>query len=260
MIQIIDLSITYITPSKSVFAVNNASLSIPKGEIIGLVGESGSGKSSLLMAIPRLLPSNTEVSGAILLDDLDILSLKKDILNTIRWKEIALIPQGAMNSFTPVLTIGKHIEEVLTFHMELPPHAIKQRCERVMKEAGLDASYLNRYPHELSGGQKQRAAIATALACNPTFLLADEPTTALDVITQREIVETLATLTKEKDMGLLFVTHDLPLAAQICDKIAVMHEGEIVEKGSPEEIVKNPHHEHTKQLVKALLHLEGEEI
>ncbi|ADE57893.1 MULTISPECIES: ABC transporter ATP-binding protein [Aminobacterium] len=260
MIEIVDLSITYKTESHDVSAVKNAFLSIPRGRITGLVGESGSGKSSLLMAIPGLLPSNTEVSGAVIFDNLNLISLRPEMLNAIRWKDIALIPQGAMNSFTPVLTIGKHIEEVLAIHLGLSGEARRHRCRSLLEEADLEWSLANRYPHELSGGQKQRAAIATALACDPDFLLADEPTTALDVITQKEIILTLERLARGRNMGLLLVTHDLPLAVQICDAIAVMHEGEIVEEGAPADIVTKPRHRHTTQLVKALLELEGEYV
>lgn len=257
MIDIINLSVTYEGKNK-VLVIKNVSLTLHKGTITGLVGESRSGKSSLLMAIPGLLSPQVTVEGAIIYDNINLLTLNDSMLNSIRWKEIALVPQGAMNSFTPVLTIGEHIEEVLEVHLGLSGSVAKKRCASLLEEAELEVFLAKRYPHELSGGQKQRAAIAIALACDPAFLLADEPTTALDVITQKEIISMLENLVKRRNMGMLFVTHDLPLATHICDEIAVMKSGEIVEEGSPSKIVNAPRHSHTIQLVQALKKIEGD--
>ncbi len=264
MISIRNLSITYgrMTSrgrSGETEAVRNVSLSIEKGKLYALAGESGSGKSSVLMAIPGLLPEGTRVSGEILLDGKNLLVLSEDSLNTLRWRRIALIPQGAMNSFTPVLTVGHHVEEVLDVHLGLPKRNAEGRIVELFRMAGLDPSLASRYPHELSGGQKQRAAIALALACDPDYLLCEAPTTALDVITQQGIVATLKKLVETKGLGLLLVSHDLPLAASVCSRLFIMKDGQLVEEGEPGEIVAHPRNPHSAALVNALLELEREE-
>jgi ABC-type glutathione transport system ATPase component len=264
MISIRNLSITYgrMTSrgrSGETEAVRNVSLSIEKGKLFALAGESGSGKSSVLMAIPGLLPEGTRVSGEILLDGANLLALSEDSLNKLRWRRIALIPQGAMNSFTPVLTVGRHVEEVLDVHLGIPRRSAQDRIEELFRMAGLDPALASRYPHELSGGQKQRAAIALALACAPDYLLCDEPTTALDVITQQGIVATLKKLVETKGLGLLLVSHDLPLAASVCSRLFIMKDGQLVEEGDPGEIVAHPRNPHSAALVNALLELEKEE-
>jgi peptide/nickel transport system ATP-binding protein len=255
-IEIRGLSVTYRGADKYVYAVRNCSLSVRRGDITGLVGESGSGKSSALMAIPRLLPAGTLVTGQILCGGIDMTNLSENEMNELRWRRVALVPQGAMNSFTPHLTIERHITEVLTHHMKMNRREGRDRAADLAITAGLDTSILTRYPHELSGGQKQRAALAAAIACDPDFLLADEPTTALDVITQHEVLETIADLVRKRGMGLLLVTHDLPLAAKICDELAVMKDGEIVENGPSRRIVKAPEQDYTRKLIEAIRSME----
>jgi ABC-type glutathione transport system ATPase component len=255
-VEILGLSVTYRGPGKYVYAVKNCSLRIRRGDIVGLVGESGSGKSSALMAIPRLLPAGTLVTGQILCDGIDMANLSEDAMNERRWRRIALVPQGAMNSFTPHLSIERHITEVLTHHLKMSRREGRDRAADLVLTAGLEASVLTRYPHELSGGQKQRAALAAAIACDPDFLLADEPTTALDVITQHEVLETITDLARKRGMGLLLVTHDLPLAAKVCDDLAVMKDGVIVEKGPSRLVVKAPSQDYTKKLIEAIRAME----
>ncbi len=262
MISVEKLSITYKRQSArergSVKALREVSLSVEKGQIAALAGESGSGKSSLLMAIPGLLPPGTEVTGRILLDGTDLLTLSEEELNRLRWRKIALIPQGAMNSFTPVLTVGRHVEEVLSVHLGLTGRAAAERIDSLFTLAGLEGTLAGRYPHELSGGQKQRAAIALALACDPDYLLCDEPTTALDVITQKGVMDTLKRLAEEKGLGLLLVSHDLPLAASVASRIFILKDGLLVEEGTPRDLITNPQSVHTAALVNALLELEEE--
>lgn len=241
-----------------VTAVKNVSLTLEKGKFCALAGESGSGKSTVLMAIPGLLPSGTKISGKITLDGKNLLTLPESELNRIRWRRIALIPQGAMNSFTPVLTVGRHVEEVLSVHLGLSKDESRERISSLFTLAGLEGGLASRYPHELSGGQKQRAAIALALACSPDCLLCDEPTTALDVITQQGIVSTLKRLVKERGLGLLFVSHDLTLAASAADYLYIMKDGHLVEEGDPRKVVARPKNPHTQDLVAALLDLETE--
>jgi ABC-type glutathione transport system ATPase component len=246
------LSVTYTGGGKRVSAVKNCSFRVPKGEVVGLVGESGSGKSSALMAIPGLLPTGTLTSGNIYCGGTDLAALKEDDLAAWRWRRIAIVPQGAMNSFTPHLTVERHITEVLEHHLKIPRKAGRGRAAELLSVAGLEATMLTRYPHELSGGQKQRAALALALACEPDFLLADEPTTALDVITQKEVLDTIVNIVRERGMGLLLVTHDLSLAAGICDTLIVMKDGEIAESGPARQIAENPQHPYTQQLIGAI--------
>ncbi len=257
MIRISHLYVSYRSTFSDVEAVTNASLTIAKGTIAALVGESGSGKSTLLMAILSLLPPGTLVKGKIIFDGEDILQIPESKLNRIRWERIALIPQGAMNSLTPVLSVGQQIREILSFHNGIKGLPAERKTAELLDKSGLPSSVAGRYPHELSGGQKQRASIAMALACDPDFLLADEPTTALDVITQGEIVSTLSKIVRDTGMGMLLVTHDLPLATSVADHITVMKNGLIVEQGSTEEILENPHHVHTRELIAALKVLEG---
>jgi ABC-type glutathione transport system ATPase component len=246
------MSVTYTGGGKITRAVKNCSFRVPKGEVAGLVGESGSGKSSALMAIPGLLPTGTLVSGNIYCGGADLAALSEGELAAWRWRRIAIVPQGAMNSFTPHLTVERHITEVLGHHLKIPRKAGRERAAELLLSAGLDSSMLARYPHELSGGQKQRAALALALACEPDFLLADEPTTALDVITQKEVLDTIVGIVRARGMGLFLVTHDLSLAAGICDTLIVMKDGEIAESGPARQVAGNPRHPYTQRLIQAI--------
>ena len=255
-IELRDLSVTYNKGSgKDVYAVRNCSFSVGKGSVVGLVGESGSGKTSVLMAIPRLLPAGTLVSGQIFCNGEELTALGEEEINTRRWRRIALVPQGAMNSFTPHLSIERHITEVLERHMV--KREDREQAAELLRSVGLESAFLARYPHELSGGQKQRAALATALACKPDFLLADEPTTALDVITQKEVLDMIVSLTRDRGMGLLLVTHDLPLAAGICDTLIVMKDGEISENGQARDVIDSPKSPYTRQLIQAIRVMDG---
>ncbi len=253
MLDIRALTVRYTGGRTCTDAVRGISFMLERGSFTGLVGGSGSGKSTMIMAALGLLPKGTSVSGEIRFNDKNILALKEDGLQKIRWKEIALVPQGALNSFTPVLTIGHHIEEVLRVHMSMEGPEAAEKIGALLEEVGLDVSIRKRYPHELSGGQKQRAAIALALSCSPSLLFADEPTTALDVITQAEILKLLLKLREDKGLTVFFVTHDLPLAATVCDRLLVMKDGLLVEDGTPDDIITDPKHSHTRDLVRAML-------
>ncbi|MDR2780721.1 MAG: ABC transporter ATP-binding protein [Synergistaceae bacterium] len=258
-LEIIGLSVTYAghgTHRRSVRAVRDCSFSVSRGETVGLVGESGSGKSSVLMSIPRLLPESASVTGKIFCRGVEISSLSEAEMNRWRWRKIAIVPQGAMNSFTPHLTIGRHITEVLEHHFKMPRHESEARAAELVKTAGLNENAVSRYPHEMSGGEKQRAALAAAIACEPDFLLADEPTTALDVITQKEVLETITSLTRDRGMGVLLVTHDLPLASGSCDSLLVMRDGEIVERGPAREVTSRPKEPYTRMLTDAVRDME----
>ena len=251
MLNVEELRVRYAGQSHE--AVSGVSFDVPQGAFVGLVGESGSGKTSVVMAALGLLPAGGVATGAIIFAGQNLLALDEESLRRLRWKKIALVPQGAQNSFTPVKTIGAHIEEVLRVHLRLCGGAAKARVAELLTEAELDAAVARRYPHELSGGQKQRAAIALALACEPSLLLADEPTTALDVITQAGILGLLRRLQREKRLTVLLVTHDLPMAASVCSRLFVMKDGRLVERGAPEDLLTAPRHPYTRRLVRAIL-------
>jgi peptide/nickel transport system ATP-binding protein len=255
-IELKNLSVTYTGGGGTTLAVRGCSFSVARGDVVGLVGESGSGKSSALMAIPRLLPAGTVVSGEILCDGENLAALDERGMGAWRWRRIALVPQGAMNSFTPHLTIGRHITEVLEYHMRMSGRTARDRAVELLDTVGLDEEALSRYPHELSGGQKQRAALAVALSCDPDFLLADEPTTALDVITQKEVLDMTASLVRKSGMGLLLVTHDLPLAAGICDSLIVMKDGAVVESGPSRQVAADPKDDYTRLLIDSIREME----
>jgi len=259
-IELRDLSVTYNKGSGAdVYAVRGCSFSVGKGDVVGLVGESGSGKTSALMAIPRLLPAGTLVSGQILCNGEELTALGEEEINVWRWRRVALVPQGAMNSFTPHLSIERHITEVLERHMNMAKREGREHAAELLRSVGLGSAFLARYPHELSGGQKQRAALATAIACEPDFLLADEPTTALDVITQKEVLDMIVSLARDRGMGLLLVTHDLPLAAGICDTLVVMKDGAISESGPAHDVIDSPKSSYTRQLIQAIRVMDGGE-
>lgn len=252
MLDIRNLSVRYNSMGRATDAVNSVSLHVRKGTFTGLVGESGSGKSTIMMAVLGLLPPSTEITGELIYNGADILSMSESEIRNLRWKEISLVPQGAQNSFTPVMKIKRHIEEVLKVHSGIYGEDAEKEVVRLLEDVGLDAGIKERYPHELSGGQKQRAAIALALACSPALLLADEPTTALDVIVQAEILDLLSGLRKSRDLSIILVTHDLPLAAVVCDRLVVMKDGMIAESGTPHELVNDPQHPHTKDLIREM--------
>lgn len=234
-------------------AVADVSFALPQGSFSALVGESGSGKSTIISASLGLLPQGSSLCGEILWHGENLAAMEDSVIRRHRWKELALVPQGALNSFTPVLTIGRHIAEVLDIHLGIKGAAAKAKIHSLLEEVGLPKDLAGRYPHELSGGQKQRAAIALALACSPALLFADEPTTALDVVTQAGILKLLARLRQEKGLTVLLVTHDLPMAASVCDNLLVMKDGLLVESGTPRQIIESPRRSYTASLVKAML-------
>lgn len=250
MFEIEKLSVRY--KNSENYAVNRVSFSISEGEFIGVVGESGSGKSTMVHTALGLLPAGAAAEGSIIYKGKNLLTLEESGLNKIRWNELALVPQGAMNSFTPVLTIGHHIYEVLKTHKGLSKKEARPVIEELLADAELEASVAERYPHELSGGQKQRAAIALALACSPSLLFADEPTTALDVVTQASVLKLLSKLRKEKNLAIMLVSHDLPMASSVCDNLYVMKNGILVEHGPARKVINEPSEEYTQKLVKAM--------
>ncbi len=254
ILEIKDLNVTYNSKSNSPnAAVRGVSFALEENSFSGLIGESGSGKTTVIMTLLGLLPRDSAASGEILYKGRGILGIPEDEMASLRQREIALIPQGALNSFTPVMTIGRHLREVLELHLGLKGEAAERRITELLAEVELPPEIAARYPHELSGGQKQRAAIAIALSCEPKLVLADEPTTALDVITQSAILRLLERLRREKNLTILLVTHDLPLAASVCGELFVMKDGKLIESGTPRQLIDAPREAHTRALIAAML-------
>ncbi|MEM2856518.1 MAG: ABC transporter ATP-binding protein [Candidatus Nitrosocaldaceae archaeon] len=252
-----NLKTYYFTNSGVVRAVDGVTFELKKGESLGLAGESGSGKSTLALSIMRILPSFAKiVSGRILLDSIDILSIsEKDFNKSFRWKKISMIFQGAMNALDPVYNIRDQLYEILKYHNY--KDRFEDRAKEVLEEVELESSVLNRYPHELSGGMKQRVVIASSLLLKPNLLIADEPTTALDVLVQAEIINLLKRL-KREGMSIMLITHDLAIISEIAEKICIMYAGEIAEFGRAKDIYTKPMHPYTQALIKAIPRLRGE--
>jgi peptide/nickel transport system ATP-binding protein len=241
-------------------AVRGVSFELEAGERFGLVGESGCGKTTTILALMGLLPPNASVAGRVLLDGADILAGGEETMRPHRWRDVAMVFQGAMNAFNPVRRIGEQIAEPMELHEIAEGAAARRQVGELLERVGIPAARAARYPHEFSGGMRQRAAIAMALACKPKILLADEPTTALDVMVQAQILELLVALTDELGLALVLVTHDLPVVAQVCERAAVMYAGEIAESGPTDALYHSPRHPYTRLLFAATPDLYGEGI
>lgn len=250
-LEIKDLNINFKTEEGNFNAVKNISIEINKGEIVGLVGESGSGKSVTSLAIMRLLEKNASISGQILFDDLNLLSLKEKEMQKFRGNQIGMIFQEPMTSLNPVLKCGKQVAESILLHQNTNKKVAKEKTILLFEEVKLanPEEVFNKFPHELSGGQKQRVMIAMALACDPDLLIADEPTTALDVTVQKSILKLLLKLKTKRNMSLIFISHDLGVIGEIADRILVMYKGEIVEQGLIKNVFFHPQHAYTKGLL-----------
>jgi peptide/nickel transport system ATP-binding protein len=239
-------------------AVQGVSFDLDQGERLGLVGESGCGKTTALLALMGLLPPSAEVAGGVAVEGADILSGGEDAMRPHRWTDIAMIFQGAMNALNPVKTVGSQIVEPMEFHGTASGAEARDQAVDLLRLVGIPATGAARYPHEFSGGMRQRAAIAMALACNPKVLLADEPTTALDVMVQAQILELLESLTVELGLALVLVTHDLPLVTQVCERAVVMYAGRVAEAGSVDTLFHDPRHPYTRLLFEATPDLTGD--
>ena len=234
--------------------IKNVNIKIFDGEIVGLVGESGCGKSITALSIIKLIDENVMkiTSGKILFNNKNLLSKSDQFLRNIRGKEISMIFQEPMTSLNPVFTIGSQINEVLLIHENLGKKVATERTIDLLKKVGIPSPHISihKYPHQLSGGQRQRVMIAMALACSPKLLIADEPTTALDVIVQAQILKIIKSLKKEYNMSVLLITHDLGLVQDFCDRVYVMYDGKIIESAKCRAIFQNPIHQYTKDLLK----------
>jgi ABC-type glutathione transport system ATPase component len=249
MLQIEHLSVEYYRRGATIPAVRDVSLSLEAGQTLGLVGESGSGKSTLALAILRLIaPQDGKItSGRILFQGQDILTLAEPALRAIRGKSISMVFQDPFTALNPVMTIREQMQEIVT------AHGLNASLEDALRHVQLEPErVLGSYPHQLSGGQRQRVLIAGAILTRPPLLLADEPTTALDVLVQKDILELLFKLQKEMGMAMIFISHNLGLVAKYTQKIAVMKEGEIVEQGTPRDLFARPQQPYTQELIRAL--------
>lgn len=260
LLRVKGLKMYYKTLRGYVKAVDDINLYVNKGEALGLAGESGCGKTSVVLTILRILPSNSEIlDGKIIFDGENLLEMDEtSFRKKIRWKRISMIFQGAMNALHPCKTVGNQIVEPIMIHEKIGKNEAKERAMKLLDLVGVGSEKYDRYPHELSGGMKQRAVIAMALACSPDLLIADEPTTALDVITQAQILKFMRELRRKMNLSMILITHDLSIITEICDKIAIMYAGKIVELGFIEQVFENQLHPYTRLLISAFPSILGE--
>lgn len=255
LLDIKDLSVYYETDEGTAKAVNNLNIQLEKGKILGLVGETGSGKTTTALAILRLIPDPPGIikGGEIILDGVDLFKLtEKEMDSQVRGTKVSMIFQDPMTSLNPVMTVGYQIAETIKIHEKISDADANKKAERMLELVGIPAERAIEYPHQFSGGMKQRVMIAIALACNPKLLIADEPTTALDVTIQAQVLETMKNLKNEFDMAMLMITHDLGIVAEICDEVSVIYAGRIIEHGKIREVFKNTLHPYTEGLFGSL--------
>ena len=255
LLRIEDLEIRYETDDGIVYALNGVSLHVDEGETLGLVGETGAGKTTLAKGILRLIqtPPGKIVNGKVYFGGKDILAMSDHDLHQVRGNAISMVFQDPMTSLNPVMTVGEQIEEVIAVHnSNLSKEEIRERAIAMLRRVGISADRIDEYPHQFSGGMKQRVIIAIALACNPKLLLADEPTTALDVTIQAQVLDIIRKLKTEMNTAMILISHDLGVVAQTCDRVAIIYAGRIVETGNLRDIYKNPKHPYTIGLLDSI--------
>lgn len=254
LLKIEDLHIEFKTARGRLKALNGVTLEVQRGDIFGIVGETGCGKTITGLSVLRLLPKSAAVRGSILLDGTDLLTLPPSEMETIRGRRVAMIFQDPTSSLNPVFTVGEQIGRVIRQHLKLERNAASQHAAETLEAVGLPdvRRVLASYPHQLSGGMQQRAMIAMALACRPSLLIADEPTTALDVTIQAQILKLLSDLQKQFDLSIILITHNLGVVAQTCDRLAVLYAGRVVESGPTRAIFETPRHPYTQGLMAAI--------
>ena len=258
LLSIRDVSVDYVTERGSVRAVDGLSLDVARGEILGIAGESGSGKSTLAQALVRILPPPAVITnGQVLFEGRDILALSESELRAIRWKRISIVFQSAMNALNPVTTIGEQVVETLQAHGAAAGAAARSRAGALLELVGIPAGSIHAHPHQLSGGMRQRVCIALALALEPSLLILDEPTTALDVIVEKEILEEIRGLQRRLGFAVLFITHDLVRMLQFSDRVAIFYAARMVELASAEQIRRAPRHPYTQGLLRAFPSVHG---
>ena len=261
LLELKDLKTHFYTETGSVTAVNGVSFDVKKGEILGVVGESGCGKSVMSQTILRLFEEGTvEYDGEINFKGKNLLSLTKRQMNKVRGNDISMIFQDPLSTLNPVHTVGRQIAESIILHQNASKKVANEQAVELLRIVGIPSpeSRAKDYPHNLSGGMRQRAMIAVALACRPQLLIADEPTTALDVTIQAQILDLMKDLNEKLDMGIIFITHDLGVVAELCSRVVVMYLGEIVEEASIEELFSRPLHPYTQGLIRSIPQLDGD--
>ena len=262
ILEVKNLNMSYETLEGSVAAVKDVTFSLKEGESFGIVGESGCGKTSVAMSLLQLQADNGKItSGEIIFDGKDIVKLNEKELRDVRWSGISIVFQGAMNSWNPVVKIGEQIREAIREHY--PDKTKEENTDKInelFNIVGLDSSIADRYPHELSGGMKQRAVIALALSCDPKLIIADEPTTALDVVIQDQILNEIRKVQDILGLSLIYISHDIAVIAEMTDNMAVMYAGRIVEKGPTKEVFENPRHSYTQSLLASTPSVVGDKI
>ena len=259
LLEIQDVSITYKMPNKDVYAVQNINLTLNEQESVGIVGESGSGKSTLAMGVLRLLPSNIEVSGKALLHGEDIFAMDEKRLREVRWVNMSVVFQKAMNAMSPVHKIGAQMLDIYRVHYpDTPEEEIRQHILDLFKIVNLADRVYDSYPHELSGGMMQRVAIALSLIFQPEMLILDEATTALDVVTQSQILDEIMELEKKMNIARIMITHDVSVVASTCKRVVVMYAGQMMEDGDVKDVLVKPKHPYTKGLLNSFPSFSGE--
>jgi len=260
VLEVNNLSTYFQTRWGTVKAVDGVSFDLSRGETLGIVGESGSGKSVTMLSLMQLVPTppGRIVDGEIILDGQDLLQLNDDQMSKVRGSQIALIIQDPMTSLNPVFSIGNQVMEAVKIHQDIPKKSILDRALDVLRKVNIPAAEtrIRDYPHQMSGGMRQRVVGAISISCQPSVLIADEPTTSLDVTIQAQYLKLLKELQVEQDLGLIFITHDFGVVAKMCDKVAVMYAGKIVEQGSVRDIFNNPSHPYTEALLASVPKLE----
>lgn len=261
LLQVSNVSVDYVTDHGNARAVNDVSLDIMPGETVGLAGESGCGKSTLAFAISNLHGAPALISeGEILFDNRDVLKMSSEELRRFRWNDASMVFQSAMNALNPVITVGAQITDVILAHKKVSVEEAWERGEQLLETVGIHSSRMTSYPHQLSGGMRQRVVIAIALALRPRLIIMDEPTTALDVVVEREIMDELYSLKQEYGFAILFISHDLSLMGEIADRIGIMYAGRLVELGASADILSKPIHPYTKGLVASFPTIHGPKV
>ncbi|SHG96909.1 peptide/nickel transport system ATP-binding protein [Jatrophihabitans endophyticus] len=248
LLRVRDLAVTYRTGTLDVPAVRGVGFDLDAGQTLGVAGESGSGKSTMALSLLRLLPESARVSGSVEFRGTELTTARWGELRAVRWAQASVVFQGAMSALNPVRAIGEQIAEPIELHERIRGRAVTTRVDELLDSVGVPPRRRGAYPHELSGGQRQRVMIAMALACRPQLVIADEPTTALDVIVQAQILTLLTDLVRDAGIGMLMISHDLSVLAETCDRMAVMYAGQLVETGPSRDLVTDPKHPYTRAL------------
>jgi peptide/nickel transport system ATP-binding protein len=258
LLEVRDLEVEYRTARGTVRAADNVSFDLYPNEVFGLAGESGCGKSTIAHAITRVLkPPAQIVGGQVLFKGEDILDMGDDELRAFRWEHLSIVFQSAMNSLNPVLTVGDQITDVIQTHRQMNKNAARDRARELLNVVGIDPKRIDSYPHQLSGGMRQRVVIAIALALNPELIIMDEPTTALDVVVQKQIISEIQQLKEQFGFSILFITHDLSLLVEFSDRIGIMYAGELIEIAPSQEIFTHPGHPYTQRLMNSFPMISG---